>query len=106
MSSRVKGAERKEPIKNASFFSCLRLTRFPKAVWLGAILVCAVCWGLNFPVSKLALAGTELDPGAFVTLRSACLEKSIIFIENMGFSTWGVCLFEKFWAHVAQRLAH
>ena len=42
----------------------------------------AVCWGLNFPVSKLALAGTELDPGAFVTLRSACLEKSIIFIEN------------------------
>ena len=31
----------------------------------------AVCWGLNFPVSKLALAGTELHPGAFVTLRSA-----------------------------------
>lgn len=47
--------------------------------WLGAVLICSLAWGLNFPVSKLAFASPslELAPGAFDVVRfglaTACI---------------------------------
>lgn len=47
--------------------------RDKKSVWVAAVAVVSLCWGLNFPVTKLVTdASTRaltIPPGAFVALR-------------------------------------